>query len=877
MFLRDFLAVFGVDDPGAAGRFEKRTQRDAGQGRMDYLWPRRIAIEMKSRGKDLGEAYKQLKEYVLHLPTDEIPDLLMVSDFEHIALHDRVAGNGAVFFKTKDLHKNIRHFARIAGFETTREIVEQLEVNTKAAEKMARLHDALKGSGYEGHELEVYLVRLLFCLFADSAGIFPKQTFLNYVQNSKDDGSDLSERIFKLFETLNMSDETRAKKKLLSGNLRQFRYINGNLFKDLLPSADFDARMRGILIDCCHFDWGNISPAIFGAMFQGIKDKDQRRELGTHYTSEENILKLINPLFMDELWKEFNSVKTDLKGLDRFDKKIASLKFLDPACGCGNFLIIAYRELRLLELEILKMKESYGQQRIAFAVADLLKVNVGQFYGIEIEEFPCQIAQTGLWLMDHLMNIKVSEEFGQYYVRLPLTHSATITRANALRIDWDSVIHKDELSYILGNPPFVGSKLMNEEQRDDARRVFIDEHGLQTKGAGVLDYVAAWYHRASRYIAGTSIRVAFVSTNSITQGEQAAAVWKPLFEMFDIHIDFAYRTFKWGNEAKGKAAVHCVIIGFSTAGDREKIIYDGAERVIAKNISPYLVDAPDVLVESRQTPLCDAPPIGIGNKPIDNGNYLFSETEKDEFLQKEPRAKKWFQPWIGSDEFINGYTRYCLWLGDCPPSELKLMPEAMKRVEAVRQFRLRSKSAPTRKLADAPIRFHVENMPKADCIVVPKVSSARRRYIPMGFLKANIIASDLLFLIPGSTLYHFGVLTSNVHNAWTRAVCGRLGMGYRYSKDIVYNNFPWPNATGKQKSEIEKLAKGVLDARAKYPDSSLADLYDPLAMPPELLKAHQRLDSAVMKLYGFAKDASEPAIVAELMELYQGLIKAAQL
>jgi hypothetical protein len=370
---------------------------------------------------------------------------------------------------------------------------------------------------------------------------------------------------------------------------------------------------------------------------------------------------------------------------------------------------------------------------------------------------------------------------------------------------------------------------------------------------------------------GTSIRAAFVSTNSITQGEQVSAVWKPLFEMFDIHIDFAYRAFKWSNEAKGKAAVHCVIIGFSKAGDREKIIYDGAERVIAKNISPYLVDGPNVLVESRQTPLCDAPPIGIGNKPIDDGNYLFSEAEKDEFLQKEPRAKKWFRPWIGSDEFINGYTRYCLWLGDCPPSKLRLMPEAMKRVEAVRQFRLRSKSAPTRKLADAPRRFHVENMPKADCIVVPKVSSARRRYIPMGFIKANIIASDLLFLIPESTLYHFGVLTSNVHNAWARAVCGRLGMGYRYSKDVVYNNFPWPETTENQKAEIEKLAQGVLDARAKYPDSSLADLYDPLTMSLELLKAHKALDRAVMKLYGFNKDAPEPAIVAELMELYRGL------
>jgi len=469
------------------------------------------------------------------------------------------------------------------------------------------------------------------------------------------------------------------------------------------------------------------------------------------------------------------------------------------------------------------------------------------------------------------MNIQVSEEFGQYYDRLPLTKGAEIIHGNAHRIGWDSVVPKEELSYIMGNPPFVGSKIMNEEQRHDTRQVFVNERGLQTKGAGVLDYVAAWYYSASKYLTGTNIRAAFVSTNSITQGEQVSVMWKPLFELFDVHIDFAWRTFKWSNEAKGKAAVHCVIVGFSTAGGRERAIYDGSQRIVAKNISPYLVDAPNVLLESREKPLCDAPPIGIGNKPIDNGNYLFLEVEKDKFLIKEPQAHKWFRPWIGSDEFINGYTRYCLWLGDCPPSELRQMPEAMKRVEAVRQFRLNSKSAPTRKLASAPRRFHVENMPKTDCIVVPETSSERRKYIPIGFLTPDTLCSNAVKLIPNATLYHFGILTSNVHNTWTRAVCGRLEMRYRYSKDIVYNNFPWPDATDKQKTEIEKLAKGVLEARTKYPDSSLADLYDPLTMPPELLKAHNALDKAVMKLYGFNKDMSEAEIVAELMERYQAL------
>ena len=819
---------------------------------------------MKSRGKDLNKAYTQLKEYVFHLPDEDMPDMLMVCDFATIVLHSRTTGE-KFSFKTKDLRKHIKRFADIAGYETTRIYENQIDVNVKAAEKMARLHDALKEYGYEGHCLEVYLVRILFCLFADDTGIFPDSSFANYIENSREDGSDLSSRLAQLFEILNCSDVIRAKRKLLTPTLLQFRYINGGLFAQSLPFADFNAKMRQTLLDCCAFDWNKISPAIFGAMFQGVMDKKQRRELGAHYTSEENILKLINPLFMDALWREFDRVKAVPARLDAFHHKIASLKFLDPACGCGNFLIITYRELRLLELEILKMKTNTGQRHLD--ISTMLKVSVEQFYGIEYEDFPCQIAQVGMWLMDHQMNLRVADMFGMYYARLPLTQSATIVHANALRMDWEDVVPAKELSYILGNPPFVGARIMSAEQKDDLLHVFED-----TKNAGNLDYVCCWYKKAVEIMQkNRRISTALVSTNSIAQGEQVAILWKPFFDK-GIHIHFAYRTFKWSNEAKGKAAVHCVIVGFGMQKQTDNFIVNNDTRHKAENINGYLIDASNICIESRKKPLCAVPEIGIGNKPIDGGYYLFTEAEKNEFVKKEPLSEKYFRKWLGSEEFINGKVRYCLWLGDCPPSELKSMPECLKRVDAVKQYRLASKSAPTRKLADKPRRFHVENMPTSEYIVIPEVSSENRYYIPLGFLSPDILSSNLVKIIPNATLYHFGILTSSVHMAWTRAVAGRLKSDYRYSKDIVYNNFPWPEADGKQKATIEPLAQAVLDARALFPESSLADLYDPLTMPPELLKAHQKLDRAVMKLYGFKANMAEAEVVAKLFERYQRLV-----
>ena len=851
-FVSEFLGIFGVDDPVKVGEREKPVKISGAHDKyIDFFWKCRISIEMKSRGKDLGDAYQQLQYYMTHLPTEEIPDLWMVCDFETIQLWRRSTSEKFTF-RLKDLRKHIKRFADIAGYTTERTHEDQVEVNVKAAEKMAKLHDALKTSGYDGHELEVYLVRLLFCMFADDTGIFPKDSLLNYIEDSKPDGSDLSERLARLFEVLNMPDEVRAKRTLLSDELKQFRYINGGLFIDRLSPADFDAKMRQTLIDCMNFDWNKISPAIFGAMFQGVMDKNQRRELGAHYTSEENILKLINPLFMDELWKEFDRVKTDPTALEFFHDKISRLKFLDPACGCGNFLIITYRELRRLELEILKMRIGVARQRI-LDISPLLKLSVEQFYGIECEDFPCQIAQVGLWLIDHQMNLRVSEHFGQYYARLPLTQSATIVRGNALRIDWESVVPKEELSYILGNPPFVGNNNLNSSQREDLAPLFPKNK--------TMDYVSAWYVKSAEFIWNTVIKSAFVSTNSITQGEQVAILWKPLIEK-GIFINFGIPTFKWSNEAKGKAAVHCVIIGFSY--QKPKI-----------SISPYLIKGSNVIVESRSRTLCDVPQIQKGNQPTDGGNLIIEADEYDDFIAREPLALKYIKRLIGAVEFINRKDRFCLWLVDAIPSDLRKMPLVMERVEKCRQMRLASSDAGTRRLADTPALFRETCNPDT-FIVIPSVSSERRKYIPIGFLDSNAIATNLVLIIPEATMYHFGILTSSVHMAWIQAVCGRLEMRYRYSKEIVYNNFPWPEATDEQKLIIEKLAQSIIDARTLFLDSSLADLYDPLTMPPELLKAHQNLDRAVMKLYDFTKDTTESGIVSALLEQYQKLASKQQ-
>jgi len=864
-FWDGFFNVFGITRRRVAG-FEEPVKKLGDKfGYIDLFWKGVLIVEHKSRGKSLDKAYQQALDYFSGMKERDLPKYVIVSDFANFRLYD-LEENEQHEFTLKDLHKNVRLFGFIAGYQTHK-IQEQDPVNIKAAEQMGKLHDQMKEVGYGGHPLELYLVRLLFCLFAEDTGIFERQQFQEYIeQRTGEDGSDLVHHISTLFQVLNTPREKRLKN--LDEQLEAFPYINGKLFEEMLPTASFDAAMRQALLDCCALDWSRISPAIFGSLFQSIMDKKARRNLGAHYTSEQNILKLIKPLFLDALWEEFEKIKHNKNKLFEFHKKLRRLNFLDPACGCGNFLVIAYRELRLLELEILK--ESRASEQSLLDVHALINLNVDQFFGIEIEEFPAQIAQVALWLMDHQMNLLVSEEFGLYFARIPLQTSSTIVCGNALRIDWETVIPARHVSYIMGNPPYVGAKFMNDEQRRDTALIFGN-----MKNAGLLDYVAAWYVKAARMIKGENIRCAFVSTNSLTQGEQVGVLWSWMLEQ-SMKIFFAHRTFQWNNEARGKAAVHCVIIGFSASEISPKWLFEyenikgQPHKIKAQNINPYLVDAPNVVLVNRSKPICAVPSIGIGNKPIDDGNYLFTTDEKADFLKKEPQAENYFRRWLGAHEFLNGYERWCLWLGECSPNELKMMPEALRRIDAVKKFRLTSRSAPTQKLANTPTRFHVENMPDGDFMVIPEVSSERRIYIPIGFLSSEIFASNKLRILANTNLYHYGVLCSIMHMAWVRYTTGRLKSDYQYSVNLVYNNFPWPeNPTEKQKQAIESAAQGVLDARAEFPGSSLADLYDPLTMPPVLLKAHQKLDKAVDAAYGKTNFKTEAERVAFLFEPYQ--------
>lgn len=866
-FWDGFFNVFGITRRRLAS-FETPVKKDDGKGGfIDLLWKGVLLVEHKSRGKDLDRAAKQALDYFPGLKERDLPRYVLVSDFARLRLHD-LDENTTHEFPLAELHKHVRHFGFMAGYQT-RSFGQEDPVNIKAAEHLGRLHDQLKASSYEGHCLEVLLVRLLFCMFGEDTAIFERRQFQDYLENrTGEDGADLGMHLAQFFQILDTPPERRPT--TLDESLAAFPYVNGQLFSELLPIAAFDRAMRETLLDCCSLDWSRISPAIFGSLFQSIMDTKARRALGAHYTNETNILKLIGPLFLDELRAEFKKIKNNNKKLFEFLKKLSHLTFLDPACGCGNFLVIAYRELRLLELEVLCHVRQSGQLHLT--IFQLVQINVDQFHGIEIEEWPARIAEVALWLTDHQMNLKVSEEFGMYFARLPLKKAPHIVHGNALRLDWAEVIAPEQLSYLLGNPPFVGAKFLDEPQRAEVTAIFHD-----TKSAGLLDYVACWYRKAADYMTfNPAIRTAFVSTNSITQGEQVGVLWPDLFRL-GVRINFAHRTFQWSSEARGKAAVHCVIIGFALEEAKEKWLFDyetiRAEPHASKaaNINPYLVDGPNLALGNRTKPIRDVPAIGIGNKPIDGGNYLFTDEGRAEFLTREPAAAPYFRRWIGADEFLNGYERWCLWLGDCPPEQLRRMPEALKRVEAVRDFRRASKSAPTRKLADTPTRFHVENMPENRYLVIPEVSSERRLYIPIGFEQPSTFSSNLLKVIPCASHYHFGILQSLMHNAWTRAVCGRLKNDYRYSVGIVYNNFPWPDATDKQRAAIESAAQTVLDARAKFPKASLADLYDPLTMPPELVKAHQALDRAVDQAYGRKGFASEAERVAFLFERYQQL------
>ncbi len=867
-FWNEFFHVFGISRRRVASFEQPIKKADNKQGFIDLLWKGTILVEHKSKGKDLEKATQQAKDYFPNLKEHELPRYILVSDFQRFKLYDLDSGNQWEF-ELSNFVDNVHLFDFIAGYEK-RVYKDEDPVNLQAAELMGKLHDCLKEIGYMGHNLEVYLVRLLFCLFADDTGIFNKGIFWEYIDlHTKEDGSDLAMHIAYIFQVLNTPEEKRLKN--LDENLTQFPYINGKLFEESLPLAAFDSKMRVMLLEACAFDWGKISPAIFGSMFQSVMNPKERRNLGAHYTSEKNIQKVIKPLFLDDLHREFEKIKGNRTKLLEFHKKIANLYFLDPACGCGNFLIITYRELRDLEILVLQELNKTGQ--LVTDISTIIQVDVNQFAGIEYDEFAVRVAEVAMWLIDHQMNIKVSNTFGQYFVRLPLKKAAKIVNGNALRIDWEEVISKEKLNFILGNPPFVGAMIMNEQQRNDMAYVFDSE-----KGIGVLDYVCAWYIKAAQIIHGNRIRVAFVSTNSISQGEQVALLWNILFQKYQLKIHFAHRTFKWSNEAKGNAAVHCIIIGFGSFNITNKILFDyediqGESLVIqSNNINPYLVDGSDIIISNRSFPLSNVPLMRFGSMPRDGGNFIFTEPEKEEFLKLEPKAEKWIRPYTGAQEFINGYSRYCLWLIDISPRELKTLPEVIKKVDKVKNFRLKSKAASTRKFAATPTLFCQIAQPETNYLLVPRVSSERRKYIPIGFMNKNVIGNDQVLLIPNANLYLFGILTSEMHMAWVKYVCGRLKSDYRYSKDIVYNNFPFPeNITDKQKQTVETCAQTVLDTRVKYPDSSLADLYDPLTMPPDLLKAHQKLDKAVDLCYRHQPFTSELNRIEYLFELYEKL------
>lgn len=859
-FEKDLMEVFGVD--WHDGFHEHPIiNLDGITNYIDYLLPGKILIEMKSRGKSLDAAFTQAMAYTRALKPEDQPALILVSDFDTIRVYNTSKQHHYKPFRVSSLKAHVRIFSLLTGRDADPEIRTEIELNTDASYKMAKLHDALKENGYSGHELEVYLVRLLFCLFADDTGVFEKGAFYNYIKVSNPDGSDLSGRLSLLFSTLDTPPDKRMK--TLPDELNRFRYINGSLFTERLSPPFFSLKMRSILMECCEFDWTQISPAIFGAMFQGVMNPQERRELGAHYTSEENILKVIRPLFLDELYAEFDQSKNTIAELQAFHRKLAALTFLDPACGCGNFLIITYQKLRELEFEILKLLSESGQMVL---FDDPTKVSVDQFYGIELEEFPCEIAKVSMLLMKHLMDQEISHYFGGNFIDYPIRDNASIINANALRLDWNSVIPATRLSYILGNPPFNGARTMSVEQKADLLHVFGD-----LKNSGNLDFVTPWHKKAADMMdSNTSVQSALVSTNSIVQGDQAGILWEYLFDR-EIEINFAYRTFKWSNAAKGKAAVHCVIIGFGRKGAwrKQRTIFEGLSANKVSQINQYLIDAPKVIVKSRSKPICDVPEIGIGNKPIDDGNYLFTKAEMDDFISKEPDAAQYFRPWYGAEEFINRKPRYCLYVAGVGPGELRRMPLVMQRIDRVREYRLQSKSAGTRDIAKVPTKFHVTNIPKSHYLVIPETSSENREYIPIGFMSPAALCSNAVRLMPDAALFHFGVLTSSAHMAWVRTVAGRLEMRYRYSKDVVYNNFPWPQPTPAQKAKIEQTAQAILDARELYPEASLADLYDELTMPSELRKAHTTNDKAVWEAYGKAwQFDDESACVTHLMILY---------
>ena len=889
-FWNEFFNVFGIKRRTVASFEEPVKSIKDTYHFIDLFWRGKLLAEHKTRGKSLEKAESQAFRYIQELASsgrhDEIPRYVILSDFARLVLYDLESEEQPeapvrTEINVNDLHAQVKHFAFLIG-QKTHKFGEEDEANLKAAAIMADLHDAVAESNYDPHALEKLLVRILFCLFADDTGIFePAQFELLITNRTRDDGSDLGPQLNALFEQLDTPEDRRSR--YLDEDLAAFPYINGELFAERLPTAGFNRAMRTAVLTACRFDWSRISPAIFGSLFQGIMDAKARRQIGAHYTSERDIMKLIRPLFLDELRAEFDQIKKDTRKTQRenrlkeFRDNLTKLNFLDPACGCGNFLVIAYRELRRLEHDVLDALydfQAHGEELDLGEEGRASRVDVDQFYGIEIGEWPARIAETALWLTDHKMNIELSQATGYLYQRIPLRAAPHIRCANALRFDWNDLLPAGKCSYVLGNPPFVGKSFQTSEQKADMKRV-----ASAVKGHGLLDYVTLWYLRAAEYINGSDIRCAFVSTNSITQGEQVGVLWTELFKR-GVKIHFAHRTFSWQSEAKGKAHVHVVIIGFGLNDVPTKRIFEyenihgDPEARVVNQINPYLVDASPFVLPKKSEPLGEFPQMCYGSKPVDGGHLILNEVEKTEILQRNPTIEKFIRPFIGSVEFINCRNRWCIWLHGVSPNEYRHLADISARIGNVRQFRQSSKKAQTRQDASRPFEFSEIRQPDSDYLLVPEVSSERRPYIPIGFLSKDVIVSNLAYYIEDASPLLFGILTSAMHMAWVRQVCGRLESRYRYSAKLVYNNFPWPmDATEAQRAKVEECAEKVLAARKGYLDggATLADLYDPLTMPAPLLKAHQALDRAVDRCYRAKKFESERERVEHLFQLYEQL------
>ncbi len=877
IFWTRFYECYGIRAEEATIYEQQVKKISGGTGRIDSFIPGLLIVEHKSKGKSLDAAYEQASDYFLALPSQERPKFIITSDFAHIRLYD-LAKKEQHECTLQQLPAKASWFKFLLG-DAEVEITEETPINRNAAYQISKIHEALLRAKFKGRDLEVFMTRLLFCMFADDTGVFGENNLLRkLIENTREDGADLGAKLTELFDVFDQAESDRQT--TLDEALAVFPYVNGALFRERTRIPTFDSDLRQLLIDCVRLDWSDISPAIFGAMFQGVLEEHEpdskrqatRRELGAHYTSERNILRVINPLFMDDLRAELASAKRSKPKLQALYDKLPKLNFFDPACGCGNFLVIAYREVRRLEFEVIAELFNFEQGRGLLDVSTLCRVQLTQFYGIEIDEAAAHIARVALYITDHQLNTEAAERFGTTRATVPLTHTPNIVCGNAIRTEWNSVLPANECSYIISNPPFVGKTYQTKEQKQDVLTVF---DGV--KSASDLDYVACWYGKAAQYIEiNDRVEVAFVSTNSITQGEQPAVLWSQLLK-HGIVINFAHKTFRWNNEGKGVASVHCVIVGFAKFSKQKKRIFvynNGIDKepdeVFAKQINAYLVDAASSYVVKLRSPLSKLPPISYGNKPTDDGNFIFTTDEKDKFLASEPSAAKYFRRFIGAIEFINNKERWCLWLKDVEPQVIRSMPLVVERVKKVREFRLASTAAPTREAANKANEFFYISQPIADYLAIPETSSENRDYLPIGYISKDVIASNLLWVVPNATKFDFAILTSSMHMAWMKAICGRLESRYRYTGSLIYNTFPIPIEIGEREvAAIVSTADAILASRSKYPSASFADLYDNATMPFDLRKAHEANNKAVDKAYGYKGTNDDAARVAFLFKLYE--------